>query len=392
VSSILLRDAQHAHNLYTQQRLDFSPKVKYLYHCYFDLTPEARFKSPISSFKNNLINVLVKSLNLPSYTSQISTVQQYNRKKNIQTRIDYEPVTFTFHDDMAGHTKDLLKDYYNFYYRDGKKNSGFDYDPLDKFANSVPSYGLDNNFNTPFFKEIKIFQLAKQEWNSYTLINPVVQNWQHSDLDYSDASGITENQLTVMYESVLYDSGYVNDFDTPKGFTAPETGYDNTPSPVSDKLEQFYADQPRPFRHTSNNFGYPTNPLLGRNSSTGAPTLGAIIADSVLSTGGISNLRFPGAPEVDLAIRIANTVRDVGNDPSVLADRILNNPAALNSLVKVTLGTGSFSDSYSSRNFQQYDTLESATQQAIQNEIIGKLVGGDRKIVNLANAVVNAIK
>ena len=386
----ILRDAQHAHNLYTQQRLDFSPKVKYLYHCFFDLTDEARFKSPVTRFKNNLINVLVKSLNLPAYSANISTVQQYNRKKNIQTRIDYEPVTFTFHDDMAGHTKDMLKEYYNFYFRDGTKQPGVDFDPLDKFAGSVPSYGLDNNFSKPFFKEIKIFQLSKQEWNSYTLINPMIQRWEHSDLSYGD-SGATENRLTVMYESVLYDNGYVNDFGDPKGFAAPETGYDQTPSPVSDELEKFYSNQPYPSRQTAG-LNWPTNPLFGKNNNTNIPTLGGIIADTVLSPGGIANLTFPGAAELDVAVRIANTVRDVQQDPSVLVDRIVNNPAALNSVVKLVLGTGSFNDEYNSRNFQRYDTLEDVAKQAIQNEIVGRLAGGDRKIANIANSVINEIK
>ena len=103
-------------------------------------------------------------------------------------------------------------------------------------------------------------------------------------------------------------------------------------------------------------------------------------------------MTFPGAAELDVAVRIANTVRDVQQDPSVLVDRIVNNPAALNSVVKLVLGTGSFNDEYNSRNFQRYDTLGDVAKQAIQNEIVGRLAGGDRKIANIANSVINEIK
>ena len=36
----------------------------------------------------------------------------------------------------------------------------------------------------PFFEYIKIYQLAKQSWASYTLVNPLLSAWQHGDLAY----------------------------------------------------------------------------------------------------------------------------------------------------------------------------------------------------------------
>ena len=44
---------------------------------------------------------------------------QYNRKRIVQKRIDYNPVTITFHDDPYGVTTASWEAYYRYYYRDG---------------------------------------------------------------------------------------------------------------------------------------------------------------------------------------------------------------------------------------------------------------------------------
>ena len=231
-----LRDYQHANRFYSAMDFAHAPKVKFLYHVLFTLTPEGRAWSYAAENHGKELSVLVKSADLPSYTAQVETKKQYNRIKNIQTRIDYDPVSIKFHDDNSHITSQLLEDYYTYYYRDGLKRkedgSVKDYNPRDKYAEKVPFYGLDAS-PAPFFANIKIFQLAKKEWRSYTLINPLVDKWQHDSLDYSDGVGIMENSLSILYESVLYNEGTVSDNGDPAGFKDQQTMYDTTPSPIS---------------------------------------------------------------------------------------------------------------------------------------------------------------
>ena len=62
-----LRDARHAHQLYTEHSFALAPKTKYLYHVVFDLYDEVG-----NSFNNNTVNfkkeigVLVNQADLPS--------------------------------------------------------------------------------------------------------------------------------------------------------------------------------------------------------------------------------------------------------------------------------------------------------------------------------------
>lgn len=207
-----LRDYQHAHRLYTQYNFAFAPKVKFLYHIDFSINTSVQAANTTAF--SRLISVLGKTVDLPGYKVSVETKQQYNRKKNIQTRIDYDEIRIVFHDDNVGVTRSMLEEYYNHYFRDGlNKNidgTATGYGPRDKYSNSVSRYGLDNQSEVPFFNYIKIFQLSKQKWFGYTLINPILTAWQHDTLDYGEGGGIMENTINVAYEGVIYTHGDID--------------------------------------------------------------------------------------------------------------------------------------------------------------------------------------
>lgn len=229
-----LRDARHAHQIYTQNNFAFSPKTKYMYHVRFEPNDEVGNSSTSNVFRfQKELGILVKSADLPSFRASIENKQQYNRKKNVQTRLDYQDCRITFHDDNTGITRALLEEYYRYYFVDGNKvTTGPDgaFQQRDKYFAKVPNYGLNNDKRNPFFKYITIYQLAKRDWVAYTLINPLLSAWDHGSVE-SEGSTFNENTITVAYEGVSYTSGSVAD-DTPAGFADESVGYDVTPSPL----------------------------------------------------------------------------------------------------------------------------------------------------------------
>ena len=64
------------------------------------------------------LNYLVKSADLPKYNLKTETLNQYNRKTNVYTSIQYEPVNLTLHDDNNGITNLLWALYYGYYFAD----------------------------------------------------------------------------------------------------------------------------------------------------------------------------------------------------------------------------------------------------------------------------------
>ena len=48
-------------------------------------------------------------------------MNQYNRKRIVQTKIKYDPVEINFHDDNRNLITSLWYDYYTYYYNDANK-------------------------------------------------------------------------------------------------------------------------------------------------------------------------------------------------------------------------------------------------------------------------------
>lgn len=238
-----LGDFAHASRVFTDNNLRLAPKQKHLYHTFFKMNSDA-----VGSVLPELINrhdlelgLLVKSVELPKYTADVDQVNQYNRKKNIQTAIKYQPVTIEFHDDNFGVTTALLEAYYRYYYADG--NYGNDPGAYNKAGDGDNAYkgsgrnqykyGLDNNQTVPFFQNIQISQLARKNYTTYTLVNPIITDWQHTPLSSADGD-IASNTITIAYEAVHYDRGYIEAGanGNPVGF-GDRSHYDTTPSPLT---------------------------------------------------------------------------------------------------------------------------------------------------------------
>ena len=76
--------------------------------------------------------------------------------------------------------------------------------------------------------------MARRTYTTYTLVNPIITNWQHDNVEASDGSTPMQNSITVAYEAVWYDRGPIEAGanGNPKGFGDP-SHYDSTPSPIS---------------------------------------------------------------------------------------------------------------------------------------------------------------
>lgn len=234
-----LGDYAHANYIFVNGQYRLAPRTKYLYVCFLELSNDARNFAKAFGADPSLVEeagILVKSADLPKMSMEVSTKNQYNRKKNVQTNLTYDPVTLTFHDDNYGLTTALMEAYYRYYFVDGNYTTPgavpqYDSRNLYKSENFHRfRYGLDNDVGDPFFTKIKIYQMARQDWTSFTLVNPLVTSYQHDTMDHSDATTPSQNQMTIAYESVFYDRGSVLD-DPPPGIGG--SNYDNRPSPLT---------------------------------------------------------------------------------------------------------------------------------------------------------------
>lgn len=386
-----LRDARHAHNLFTEYGHIFSPKTKFLYHVVFEVTDDVSNFSNFRQFQKQ-IGVLVKTADLPGFRADIQNKQQYNRKKNMQTRLDYQDVNLVLHDDNLGATRAMLEEYYRFYFQDGNHSissstttTDGSFAPRDKYAARTPNYGLNNFYEKPFFKSIKIYQLSLQNWFSYTLVNPLLSAWNHGGVDSTDGSSFNENTISIAYESVLYDNGLIGENSEPTNFTDPETGYDNEFSPLTSGATNTQVNIITPILNKL------TESIFGIKNPVVSTVVSGIAADFLTSK--IFNTTSKQPRTSSTIPGYFTPLRDTQNDfvpdvqlgasartgdPESTWNRLQANPSAFNSFLAKTLNTGLVEG----LDYSAYLRLSPEQKTIILSDIESLVLGGDFKLFN----------
>jgi len=237
-----MKDYRHASRLYVDDNHKLMPKQKFLFHVVFN-TDETLFVDGFNANERYELNMLVKACDLPKYGINLEEKVQYNKKMYASTRIQYEPVNITFHDDHADTVNAFWKKYYEYHIADSvSMNSDLQisatkdslYDSIDTKGNGnrMNKYGLDTPAarGRPYLKGIEIFVLHKKRFTSMTLVNPVIGSFSHDNLDAADGGGVLQNTMNIFYETVIYKAGIINRNNVP-GFATVH--YDNEPSPLS---------------------------------------------------------------------------------------------------------------------------------------------------------------
>ena len=387
-----LRDARHAHQIYTQNNFAFAPKTKYMYHVRFEPNQEVGNSADSNVFRfQKELGLLVKSADLPSFRASVENKQQYNRKKNVQTRVDYQDCRIAFHDDNTGVTRALLEEYYRYYFVDANKTTdGVDgaYGARDKYSAKVPSYGLDNRRLDPFFKYITIYQLARREWFAYTLVNPLLSAWDHGDVA-SSGTDFNENTITVAYEAVQYTSGNVAQ-ETPAGFADASTGYDVTPSPLG------YLDNSMIPSNSQKGLlpalaGLGTSALLKKafgNSNSPSKNILKQVATGVI--GGVvtnvlsqNNLPVPDPQNQQISTTSTSTNSRLLDASTV--NNLLGNSAIANQITPALINSGALPNV----NINAYNSSSDSQKLVYNAQIQSQISNGSQKLTQVASNALN---
>lgn len=267
-----LRDYTHASKVFRTNAYELTPRFKFLFHVSFTLNTQEipALKGALGDNDATNLSLVVKTIDLPKYNIATETLNQYNRKRIVQTKINYEPITMTFHDDGGDVVRNIWYQYYSYYYKDpsqrylspnntngslgalANQTTGFGYNNRDIYADqrigNVNDWGYIgeafNDGNTgkfsssgkpPFFRDIRIYGMDQHKYAEYVLINPLIKSWSHDQYDYAAGNGTMQNTMTIDYETVKYYSGAISasrpDVNV-HGFGDP-THYDTTRSPIA---------------------------------------------------------------------------------------------------------------------------------------------------------------
>lgn len=238
-----VRDYAHASKIFRTDGYSNSPRLKFLFHVYFNINTDQipQLRNVFSTPEKSTIGLLVKNIDLPQYKIDVETLNQYNRKRIVQKKIEYQPISVKFHDDGGDLIRLMWYNYFSYYFKDPNQpyrnsaatngsigqsatlSNGSNINDRDIYANErlVNDWGFigeayasptnSSGGKPPFFRDISIYGFNQHQFCEYVLINPVISDWRHDNYDYYQDAGVMENSMTINYETVKYYSGAIGD-------------------------------------------------------------------------------------------------------------------------------------------------------------------------------------
>lgn len=221
-----VRDWAHASRTFVDGNYRLAPKYKFIFYVLFGVNPQAvGAKSHTEELE---VGQLVKTVDLPKFDVDVQEYNQYNRTRNVQTKMHYDPITITFHDDTANVVRNFWYKYYSYYNHDPQYQES-EYFYNDRYRiRSKDRWGMKGDKVQPFLNYIKIYSLSQKVASEYTLINPIIEQFNFDTHDNSAVSEVMQHTMTVRYETVKMGTQFASDI---PGFG--ELHYDTRPSPLN---------------------------------------------------------------------------------------------------------------------------------------------------------------
>ena len=227
---LIYRDSQYASRGFKINQGQFTtnaliPKPKFLFFVKFvrplgeqnpNTTRDIAELNRLSNTKDGIV-FQVKTIDRPKFNLEVETLSQYNKKRIVQKKINYQPMTMTFHDDINDQVLSFWTEYFRFYYGDGNQiisgnwnndivtpdfnegNGGIGWGYLGNFASRSPN-------RMHFLERIELFQFYGRYYTKIQFIHPKITMIDHDANDYSDGASGSGIVMQFEYEGVIYDT------------------------------------------------------------------------------------------------------------------------------------------------------------------------------------------
>lgn len=198
---LYLKDSAYASKFFGGQSMLFQPKRKFLFAAGFLANMESGMMRDVQQQE---MAFLVKRVETPKFTFDVDTLNQYNKKRVVQKKINYDPISITFHDDVSNTIFKLASNYIRYYYGDSYQIDYNDWnlDTVD-YLRKQGLWGLMPKDQKYFFKALWIAWVNSGRVTYMAFPNPLITDIGFDSLDYSD-NGTSEITFTFAYEGVIF--------------------------------------------------------------------------------------------------------------------------------------------------------------------------------------------
>ena len=356
-----LRDYQHAEKIFRPNNSSLLPKTKNWFHIFFQLDQTAVIPAVNDALQTATLNdrinwdaeniptlgILAKTVKLPNFKFDTAKKNQYNRWNLTTTKINYEPIEISFWDDTIDSVRGFWYAYYQYMIQDPNYvdwqssqqqgiNIPWQWNPTTYGASAVYStsenwgnhYGLDTaktpyNTTAPssglirgrsFFNSIRIYQFNRAinpnlgvNYTEYVLVNPIISSFDHDTVDMS-SSEFMSNKMNIEYETVLYNSGLLNDDEIASWDAVKQRFFDNTPSPLTNTNTVSELGQLGGVLSNSYQLG---RQIIQRGLNTGQATTATVLTAAIGTASAINQAQNNSAQS--LAMQVPSVVSGYGN-------------------------------------------------------------------------------
>lgn len=160
---------------------------------------------------------LVRTADFPQIEFKTQTLNEYNRKKIINTGVEYQPVTIRVVDTASNAWLTIIMKYFAYHYMNPRNQGNQGERDLQNISNTTGAEmissqfgaggpfdsnkaGYNINYNPHFFERIDYVLYHANKGTQYSLMNPVMTGFTHTPIDYA-SNELMEFTMTFQYES-----------------------------------------------------------------------------------------------------------------------------------------------------------------------------------------------
>lgn len=186
-----------------------APRQKYLFLVRF---VRGAAEGKTAEWENGL-SFACKRFDRPRVNFETQVLNQYNKKRIIQTGVKYNPVRIEYHDTADQSVMQMWHEYSSYYFGDFRKANATDwtYDIVNPdyqdagkegFGLTLPNESTAKNPSS-FFTALECYQFSGGFYTQFDLVNPKIISFDPDEMDYgSDVGhGLT---MTLDYEAIIY--------------------------------------------------------------------------------------------------------------------------------------------------------------------------------------------
>lgn len=205
--AVLIRTSRTATNNFrlNAEKWTGVPKTKSMYYIRF---VRSNTSSTTTDWTKS-IGVIAHTVTRPSVTFELTTLNQYNKKRLVQSKQEFEPFEVKFHDTVDQRAYNMFEDYYRNYYGEPNLSSASDWtwDVMASAINKLGNWGFrgtgENTAYTNYFSHIEVYYIFGGKYTRIDYMNPKFESINLDELDMSSGEGLNIT-LRIRHEGQVY--------------------------------------------------------------------------------------------------------------------------------------------------------------------------------------------